>query len=57
MPEICILAKKNGYCKCTRFFATGRCTYSSSNRGCRLYPCNESYKRSDATRAVLDSLL
>ena len=51
------IAQKIGYSKCTRFFTTGRCTYSGSDRGCRFYPCNESYKRSDATCAVLDSLL
>jgi len=50
------IAIKNGYTRCTRFFATGRCTYSNSDRGCRHYPCNDVGKRSASTCAVLDTL-
>ena len=49
------LAVNNGYTRCTRFFASGRCTYSDSASGCRHYPCNDAGKRSASTCAILDT--
>ena len=50
------IAVQNGYTRCKRFFATGRCTFSDSAKGCRHYPCNAEGKRSASTCALLDSL-
>ena len=50
------IAINRGYTRCKRFFATGRCTYSDSAKGCRHYPCNDAGKRSASTCALLASL-
>jgi hypothetical protein len=50
------IAVAHGYTRCKRFFATGRCTFSDSAKGCRHYPCNDAGKRSASTCALLASL-
>ena len=50
------IALDQGYTRCKRFFATGRCTFTDSATGCRHYPCNEAGKRSAPTCVILATL-
>ena len=50
------IALDQGYTRCKCFFATGRCTFTDSAKGCRHYPCNEAGKRSAPTCVILATL-